>query len=159
MSNDWAGLYICVCVCYYCPTSVVGLYRSTSPCINQNHNYLVMVIKIYFSLIYPVLSSLPSLSPFLSFTLTTTPAPSLTPSLPIPLSPSPYSHSRVLSLSSLPPPPPSLSCQDWLTPENKQWPGSGRANEVQGDREVIATRYQVLISPSKKTAPTKPMKK
>ena len=56
-------------------------------------------------------------------------------------------------------PPSSLSHQDWLTPENKQWPGSGRANEVQGDREVIATRYQVLISPSKKTAPTKPAKK
>ena len=57
----------------------------------------------------------------------------------------------------LPPHPlPSLSpLQDWLTPENKQWPGSGRANEVQGDREVIATRYQVLISPNKKTAASK----
>ena len=130
-----------------------------------------MVINIYFltlslSPFYPVLSLLCSFSHFLSFALTPT-----FPSHPS-LSPSPYS--RFYFFSSLPSPtasfpshlsllpllpPSSLSHQDWLTPENKQWPGSGRANEVQGDREVIATRYQVLISPSKKTAPTKPAKK
>ncbi|XP_064386896.1 glycine dehydrogenase (decarboxylating), mitochondrial-like [Halichondria panicea] len=29
----------------------------------------------------------------------------------------------------------------WLTPVNKLWPGSGRVNEVYGDRNVVATRY------------------
>ena len=34
-----------------------------------------------------------------------------------------------------------VCAQDWLTPANKKWPGSGRVNEVYGDRNVMATLY------------------
>lgn len=32
----------------------------------------------------------------------------------------------------------------WLTPANKLWPGSGRVDEVYGDRNVVATLYDKL---------------
>ena len=110
------------------------------PSILQVHARLYSLsLSLSLSLSPPPLSLSPSLSPSLSLSLIL----SLTHSPSLPLSPC-LSHFLFLALSPSP--------QDWLTPENKQWPGSGRANEVMGDREVIATRYQVLISPSKKTA-------
>ena len=39
--------------------------------------------------------------------------------------------------------------QSWLTPVNKLWPGSGRVNEVYGDKHVVATRYSSAQPPEK----------
>ncbi len=41
--------------------------------------------------------------------------------------------------------------QGWLTPANKMWPGSGRVDEVLGDRHVVATLYDKLADIKKKS--------
>ena len=49
-------------------------------------------------------------------------------------------HDRLCySLSTL-----HFAQQPWLTPANKLWPGSGRVDEVFGDRNVAATRYDKI---------------
>jgi len=38
-----------------------------------------------------------------------------------------------------------LNLQPWQTPANKLWPGSARADEIHGDRNVVATLYGKLV--------------
>ena len=33
--------------------------------------------------------------------------------------------------------------QPWLTSVTKHWPGSGRVDEVYGDRNVVTTLYEI----------------
>eukprot|EP00731_Ephydatia_muelleri_P018776 Em0011g816a len=35
----------------------------------------------------------------------------------------------------------------WVTPHSKQWPGSGRADEIHGDKNIVATLYDKLVPP------------
>ena len=42
-----------------------------------------------------------------------------------------------------------LNLQPWQTPTNKLWPASARADEIHGDRNVVATLYEKLV-PRKK---------
>ena len=41
----------------------------------------------------------------------------------------------------------SLHLQPWVTPHSKQWPGSGRADEIHGDKNIVATLYDKLVPP------------
>lgn len=42
-----------------------------------------------------------------------------------------------------------VSVQPWMTPTTKFWPGSARADEIHGDRNVVATRNDKLVESKK----------
>jgi len=42
-----------------------------------------------------------------------------------------------------------FALQPWQTPTNKLWPGSARADEIHGDRNVVATLYDKLVASKK----------